>query len=289
MRDLIVIGGGIAGVSSALYAKSRGLDVLVIERDKIGGLIRGASKVTHFASLVVAETGEEFSKRLESQLEDMNIEVAYENVEDLKKSDDLFIIKTDKNSYEAKKIVVASGSTPKELSVDNKGHKFYHYGNGAEDLVKNKTVIVNGGSDGACKEAIYLSKFAKEVHIVQIMDRLMTIDEFKSIIESSDNIIVHTSSELLDIKDEEGIITSVNLTDGEISDSDGIEIFVSIGQSGNSEFLDDNFEITDGFVKTEVISDIDGLYFAGDIRVKPVRQLATAVSDGCIAGIEAAK
>ena len=140
-----------------------------------------------------------------------------------------------------------------------------------------------------CKEAIYLSKFAKEVHIVQIMDRLMTIDEFKSIIEYSDNIIVHTSSELLDIKDEEGIITSVNLTDGEISDSDGIEIFVSIGQSGNSEFLDDNFEITDGFVKTEVISDIDGLYFAGDIRVKPVRQLATAVSDGCIAGIEAAK
>ncbi|MDY6065589.1 MAG: NAD(P)/FAD-dependent oxidoreductase [Finegoldia sp.] len=292
MYDLIVVGAGIAGVSAALYAKSRGLDVLVLEKDKVGGLIRNVSLVSHYASAVGGETGEDFAKRLEDQLKNADIEVKNEEVKALTKGEDSFSIKTDKGDYQAEKVVVASGSSPKELDIERpQGFEFYHWALGREDQVKDKTVIVNGGSDGACKEAIYLAKYAKQVHIVQVADKLLCIDEFKKKIQASDNIEVHCNSELKEVKAENGKITQAVLSDASIEDENGIEVYVLVGQSGNSDFLQGDFKIENGFVQNGdgVETEIEGLFLAGDIRVKDVRQLATAVCDGCLAGIKAAK
>lgn len=207
MEDLIIIGGGPAGVSAALYAKARGLSIKLFEKDKIGGLIRNVSKVSHYTSVIVDEDGESFSKRLENQLNSANIQVIYKEIIKIEKTDEYFTVLTDSEKYMAKKVILATGSTPKELPLNlPKEVNISHWAKGYEEKVSNKTVIVNGGSDGAAKEAIYLSKFAKEVHIVQDQDKLLCIDEFKTQIENSDNIIVHLNDTLKEILVEDGKI-----------------------------------------------------------------------------------
>lgn len=292
MYDLIVVGAGISGVSAALYAKARGLNLLLLEKDRVGGLIRNVSLVSHYASAIGKESGEAFSKRLEDQLDKAGIKINYEEVISIKKEEDFFKIESDKNYYEAKKVIVASGSSPKELDIEKPdGIDFYHWALGTEDKIKGKTLIVNGGSDGAAKEAIYLSKYAKEVHIVQIADELLCIDEFKKKIKERDNIKVHCKSELKSIDLDGEKIIKAHLTNDLIEDKNGMEIYVLIGQRGNSDFLDDTFKKENGFIDNgdKLETEIEGLFLAGDIRVKDVRQLATAVSDGALAGIKAAK
>ena len=181
--------------------------------------------------------------------------------------------------------------SPKELPINlPEDINISHWAKGYEEKVSNKTVIVNGGSDGAAKEAIYLSKFAKEVHIVQDQDKLLCIDEFKSQIENSDNIILHLNDTLKEILVEDGkIIEAILNSKDSILSKNGIEVFAMIGQYPNSNLVKDILPLENGFIKTDVKSQIDGLFIAGDIRVKPIRQVATAVSDGCIAGVLSSK
>ena len=291
MKDLIIIGAGPAGVSAALYAQSRGLDLIIFEKDKVGGLIGKVSKVSHYTSVIVDEDGESFSKRLKDQIDAYKLDLKYEEVTGLKQEKDKFIVKTAKSTYEAKKVIIASGSTPKELDLDTKGYKVSHWAKGSEDKVKGKIIIVNGGSDGAAKEAIYLSKYAKEVHMVQSQDKLLCINEFKKVIESSDKIKVHTSVTLKEVVKEGGAIKEVVLSSNEkIESKDGIEIFAMIGQYPNTNFIDIDLKKNEqGFLDQDIVSEVKNLYIAGDVRVKDVRQVATAVNDGAIAAIKAAK
>lgn len=291
MKDLIIIGAGPAGVSAALYAQSRGLDLIIFEKEKIGGLIGKVSKVSHYTSVIVDEDGESFRKRLEDQINAYKLDLKYEEVTSLKKENDKFIVKTNNKSYEAKKVIIASGSTPKELDFDTKGYKISHWAKGAEDRVRGKIVIVNGGSDGAAKEAIYLSNYAKEVHIVQNQDKLLCINEFKKVIENSKNIKVHTSVTLKSLVKEDNTIKEVILSSNEnIKADEGVEIFAMIGQYPNTDFIDIDLKKNElGFLDQDIVSDVENLYIAGDVRVKDVRQVATAVNDGAIAAIKASK
>lgn len=263
----------------------------IFEKDKIGGLIGNVSKVSHYTSVIVDEDGESFRKRLEDQIKAYRLDLKYEEVLSLKKDGDVFIVKTNKDTYEAKKVIVASGSSPKELDLKIENYKISHWVKGSEERVKDKLVIVNGGSDGAAKEAIYLSKFAKEVHIVQNQDKLLCIHEFKKQIEESNNIVVHTSSSLEAVTCKDGLIRSAKLSNGcEITAKDGLEIFAMIGQHPNTSFIDLDIPKNElGFIDSDVESKIDNLFFAGDLRVKAVRQVATAVNDGSLAGIGASK
>lgn len=288
MYDIIIIGAGPAGVSAALYAKARGKNILLLEKEKIGGLISNVSKVSHYASVTSCETGPEFAKKLEDQLKYSDIQYKIEKAEEINKTQSGFVVKTNKSSYECKKLICACGSSLKELSIANNSYT-KHWPLGNEKQFSNKTVIVNGGSDGACKEALYIAKYAKQVHIVQNQDSLLCIDEFKKQILASKNITVHTSSELKDIVVENATCVKAVLNNQEICDKDGIEIYVQIGQNGNVDMLKNFASIENTFLAEDIKSNTEGLYFAGDIRVKPVKQIATAVCDGCLAAISACK
>ncbi|CAC9927919.1 pyridine nucleotide-disulfide oxidoreductase [Aedoeadaptatus coxii] len=287
MLDIIIIGGGPAGVSAALYAKARGKNILLLEKEAIGGLIGHVSKVSHYATVGKDETGPSFKKKLIDQLNSSEIPYAIEVAKTLKTTNDGFLVVTDKNEYTAKKVICATGVKLKELPIAEDLTK--HWAFGHEDSVKGKTVVVNGGSDGACKEALYIAKFAKEVHIVQMQDKLMCIDEFKRQIEAADTIHVHTACSLKDVEMKDGKCTKVLLDNGDVIEGDGVEIYVQIGQVGNTDLVAPYTTVEDGFVVDDIQSKTDGLYFAGDIRKKVVKQVATAVADGCLAGVLACK
>ncbi|MDO5734393.1 MAG: NAD(P)/FAD-dependent oxidoreductase [Eubacteriales bacterium] len=295
LHDLIVIGAGPAGVSAAVYAKSRGLNVLILEAEAVGGLIGKVSKVSHFASAIVDETGPEFAQRLQAQIDAAGIKLLYERVTAVKKIPEGYLVLSEQNEHRAAKLIIASGAHPKELPLElPEAVEIQHWALGQEAAVKDKLVVVNGGSDGAAKEALYLARFAREIHLVQDQAELMCIAEFKAELLANPKIQIHCGSTLAEIKADGSKITSVRLQGKDsstITDPAGILVFAQIGLAGNSDFLEGFLNLENSFVPTEAGKNElpEGLWLAGDIKVKTVRQVATAVADGCLAGIAAAR
>lgn len=296
MKDLIIIGAGPAGVAAANYARARGMNVAIFEKNKIGGLISLTTKVSHYPGLDENESGESFGKKLFDQLKENGTEIIFEKVIKLELNEDIKIVKTEKGTYKCKSIIIATGSDPKNISLE-KTSGIEIKPNAYEKLeeAKEKEVFVLGGSDGACKEAITLSKYAKKVHIVQIQDDLLTIDEFKKQIVDNNKFEIHLSSELKKVETENGKITKVIIKNNsnnteEIFENNEYLVFAYIGQTPNNELIKDELELENGFIKSEnTKTKIEGVFSCGDINVKEIRQISTAVSEGTIAGIEAFK
>lgn len=298
MYDIIVVGAGPAGVSAALYAKSRGFNILLLEKDDVGGLIKSVSHVTHYVGLDEDESGETFKEKLENQIWDADIELKYEEVIGLELKYELKRVKTRQNSYEARVVILAMGSTPKDLGLENeKEIGVEHSSLGLSDEVEDRIIFVAGGSDGAAKEALYLSELAKKVYLIEEKDELGMIDEFREKIENSDNIEAMTSSKIVSASGSKDKITEVVIYDSNEKEEklfengdDEFLIFAYIGQKPNTELLKNSLELNNGYIKTDgVKTAIAGVFACGDIIDKKIRQIATAVAEGCACAIEAQK
>lgn len=298
MYDIIVVGAGPAGVSAVLYAKSRGFNVLLLEKDEVGGLIKGVSHVTHYVGLDENESGETFREKLEAQIADADIELKYEEVIELDLRYELKKVKTRQNSYNTKAVILAMGSTPKDLGLENeKEIGVEHSALGLDEEIEDRIIFVAGGSDGAAKEALYLSKLAKKVYLVEERDELGMIDEFKEKIEASDNIEAMTSSKIVSASGTRDKITEVCIYDSAEKEEklfengeDEFLIFAYIGQRPNTELIKDSVEMAGLYIKTDgVKTSVPGVFACGDIIDKNIRQIATAVAEGCTCAIEAQK
>ena len=296
--DIIVIGAGPAGVSAAVYARSRGRSVVVLEQAHVGGLVSNVSTVTHYAAIVEGETGASFGARLKAQVEESGADVRIEKVTGVELSGAVKQVKTDKGSYEASAVILANGTTPRMLGIPGeaeltgRGMRM----NAPRDAATyaGRHVYVIGGSDGAAKEAIYLAKTASQVTIVCVEDHLVCIDQFKTVIEAASNMDVIPSAELSCVRGDDHVTSFdiVSVDDGsliETVEDDGAGIFVYAGSTPNTQLFGE-VELEGGYIKVndKMETNLPGVYAAGDIRVKQVRQAATAVSDGAIAGINAA-
>lgn len=296
MYDIIIIGGGPSGISASIYAASRGLNVLVLEKNKIGGMIKNISMVTHYTGINEAETGHSFANRIKKQAEGYGIEIIYEKVVATSLKEKVKTVKTESNAYEAKAVIIASGTSAKKLGLPNE-EKYLQkglYQNAQRDheYYKDKTVVVVGGSDGACKEAIFLSNYAKEVHIVHHSEVLGAIAEFTSIINNKDNIKVHLNSSVNGFSGEDKVST-ISLKNSKTEEleeikADELGVFVHIGANPNVE-VSNELEMEDGYFKTNDMceTNIAGVYAVGDVRNTQVRQVSTAVADGTKAAIKA--
>lgn len=294
MYDMIVIGAGPAGVASAIYGTSRGKKVLVLEKNAIGGLIGKVSTVTHYPGIIERESGQTFAARLKSQLEQTGAEIRFEEVIDTDLSGNPKKIMTDQKTYEAKTIVLANGGSPKMLGIPGEqleGVRLNAVKDGPDYAGKNVYVI--GGADGAVKEALYLSKIADQVTIVCIEPQLACIDEFRKKVIDTDNIHVKPHSSLTCVRGDQRANT-FEFTDNETGaktfvDDPQAGVFVYAGIVPNSSLFK-GIELDEmGFIRTDenMETNISGVYAAGDIRAKKVRQVATAVNDGAISAINA--
>lgn len=292
--DLIIIGAGPAGVSAAIYAKSRGANLLVLERNQVGGLIRNVSKVTHYTGIIKEETGISLASRMEEQLKEYAIIVKNEEVVETNLKDNIKTIITNKETYQAKKVIIACGTNPKRLWVKGEerltGKGVRMNASLHKGLYVNKKVMVVGGADGAVKEALFLSNFVAKVYLVVVEDSLVCIDEFKKKILTKNNIevIYHSSvKEFVGSDKLESVIIKNNKTNDETTiNCDGE--FSYIGSSPASGIFNE-VNMQDGYILTNSMmeTNLEGVYACGDIINKKVRQVATAVAEGAIAAISA--
>lgn len=297
MYDIIIIGAGPAGISAGIYAVSRGQRTLVLEKGQVGGIIGKVSTVTHYTALEAQETGTTFAARMKEQALVAGVEIVYANVTGVALAGETKTVTTDKGTYEARRVILANGSTPRKLGIPGeselagKGMGMNAARDGAAYAGKN--VYVVGGADGAVKEALYLAAFAKHLTIIHFEDQLGCIAEFRQKVAAAGNITLRLGSRLQAVYGQDQVerLDILNVHDGSVEtvEDPGCGIFVYAGLVPNTSLYTE-LTLEDGYIPTneKMETALPGVYAAGDIRVKQVRQVATAVSDGAIAAINAA-
>lgn len=297
MYDIIIIGAGPAGLTAALYARRADKKVLVIEKETFGGQITHSPKIENYPGFTVM-SGNEFADKLIEQVMYQGAEIELDTVTAVKGEAGNFTVECERGSFEAKSVIIATGSHHRQLGLE-KENKFTGEGvsycavcDGA--FYKDKDVAVIGGGNSALQEAILLSKTSKTVTVVQNLPFLTGEIKLREEIENTANIKVILSSVVIKILGEdkfEGIRIKNTETEEE-SDIIVDSIFVAIGQQPENEPFKDVVKLNDyGYIISDEScipeTDKKGIFTAGDCRTKKIRQIATAVSDGATAALEA--
>ncbi len=287
--DTIIIGGGPAGYTAALYASRAGLDTLVIERISAGGQMGLTDVIDNYPGFEEGVDGFTLGMKMQQSAERFGAKTEYTEVLSVDFSDNIKKVNTSDGDFLGKTVIISTGANPRELGLPNEKEligKGVHYCAHCDGrFYKEKTVIVVGGGNSAVSDALYLSRFAKKVYLVHRRDTLRATKIYHEPLMRAENIEFIWDSTISEFIAENKItgakIKNVK-TESEINVTcDGI--FISIGRKPATEFLDRilaldkyGYIIADETTKTN----INGVYAAGDVRTKDLRQVVTAVSDG---------
>lgn len=289
MNDIIIIGAGPAGMTSAIYAKRAGYNPLVLEKNTYGGQIINSSEVANYPGIKKID-GYTFATKIYEQLKELEIEIKHEEVINIKKNAKTINVITNKNEYECKSVIIATGLTKRKLNIENeekligKGISYCATCDGA--FFKENDVAVVGGGNTALEDAIFLSNYCKYVYLINRTENFKAEKSLLDSFKQKNNTGIITSANIKKIVGKEKL-EKIELDNGKILNISGL--FIAIGQVPNCNF--DIIEKENGFIKSneECTTNIPGIFVAGDIRNKSVRQIVTSVSDGAVAAINAVK
>lgn len=293
--DVIVVGGGCAGISAAIYSASRGRKTMLIEQNpSVGGEILQISTITHFAGAFNGESGPDLAARMWEQLQKYDVCVTRATVTSAQLEGPQKVILTSAGECLSKNVIIASGTTQNELNCPNGellSRVSSHCAHRDGSKYAQKDVLVVGGSDGAAKEALYLCKTAKKVTMIVLEPKLSAISQFSDHIANTPNIHVITDSSILDVHGD-GCLKQVEIINNKTKavtklDTPEGGIFVYIGSTPNTGWCH-GLQLENGYIVADenMRSSLPNVYAAGDVRAKTVRQISTAVSDGTIAAID---
>ena len=295
MYDIIIIGGGAAGMTAALYSLRSGKSVLLIERETIGGQISKSPRVENFPSIKEI-SGTEFSDKLFDQIMDLGCEFELDNVLKLEKENNTFKVYGEYNNYQSKAVIIATGLEHRKINVEpedeliGKGVSYCAVCDGA--FYKDEEVCLIGDANTALQYSLLLSNYCNKVYVCTLFDKFFADDILVSRLRKRENVEIYHNLLLKEFKysDElEGVVfeNTQDLTKKEFTVK---ACFIAIGQIPNNDIfsnlveLDKNgYILVDGDLQTKT----EGLFVAGDCRQKKVRQLTTAVSDGAMASVGA--
>ena len=289
IRDLIIIGAGPGGVTSAIYAKRAGLDVLVFEKYVIGGQVVNAFEIENYPGFSKIN-GFDLALLFQNQLKDNDIKVINEEVIKIEPNDNYFKIITNNNEYFSKKVILALGSKHKTLSLSNlekyEGHGISYCATCDGAFYKDKNVAIVGAGNSAISEAIYLAKIAKFVNII-VRSKVKAEQSLVKELLSFKNVNIFEGYEITKL-DGDINLSNITITNKVTKDKKILEIegvFVYIGLIPSTKFLldlgitDENgYIITDNHFETK----IKGLYAIGDCIKKDLRQIVNSTSDGAM-------
>jgi len=297
--DVIIIGGGPAGLTAGLYTSRARLKSLLIEKGFAGGLVTTIDWVENYPGFDEGISGVELSQRMERQAKKFGLETVQGSVKEIYVHDEIKrIVLEEGNVYEAKTVILATGANPGLLKV--KGEEKYR-GRGVSycatcdgAFFRGKKIAVVGGGNSAVQEALFLTKLAEVVYIVHRRDQLRAtkIIQEKAFANPNIKFIWNSLVEKIDGEDTVNSLVLKNVKTGEVSRLEVEGVFIYVGYNPSTGFLkgivkldEDNYILTDEDMSTSV----PGIFAAGDVREKPLKQITTAVGDGATAAVSAEK
>lgn len=295
--DLIVIGGGPAGLTAGLYGARGGLKTLILEKAMPGGQAAMTEFIENYPGYPEGVQGPELMMNFMEQALRFGVEFKTEEVIKVDFSAKEKLIETEQGKYESPAVIIATGSRPRFLEVQGekeftgRGVSYCATCDGA--FFRDKKVLVAGGGDSALEEAMFLTKYAREVVLVHRRDQLRAAKILQERARKFDKLHFLLDSVIEEIRGgtqgvEEVVIRNVNNDSVKTEAADGV--FVFIGNLPNTAFLKDILDLTgDSYVKTKdlLMTSVQGVFAAGDVRDKFLRQVSTAVGDGAEAAMAA--
>lgn len=297
-KDLIVIGGGPAGLTAGIYAGRAKLDTVVIEKLMPGGQIASSELLENYPGFPEGIAGWEIGLEMQKQCEKWGASFVSSEVQALRFEGEYKIVETDKDTWRAKAVVIASGARPRALGIPGerefagRGVSWCATCDGA--LYAGKRVVVIGGGNSAVEEGLFLTKFAAHVLIIQDLPEFTATPLYIEKARQHEKVSMMTNKKVLEIIGANTVnkVRIADNTTGMVEEIATDGVFIFIGMIPNTEWLGGAVPVdADGYIPTdqEMRTPIPGVFAAGDLRVKEVRQVSTAVGDGTVAAVQAQK
>ncbi len=296
--DVIIIGGGPAGLTAGIYTARARLNTLLLEREFIGGQIVNAELVENFPGFAEGIDGYQLTQLMHKQAVKFGLETVTAEVTGLEPFKDRIVLKTNEAEYAARAVIIAGGSKRKMLEVPGEreftGRGVSYCATCDAAFFRDQTVAVNGGGDAAITEALHLSRFASKVIVIHRRDQLRATRILQEIAFSTLNIefLWDTIIKRIDGENQVKQLLLNNVKTGEKSTLEVTGIFVAIGFKPDTDYLKGILDLDDiGHIITNenMETKISGIFAAGDIRHNSARQAITAAGDGATAAIYAEK
>ena len=301
--DIVIIGAGPVGLAAGLYAGRARMSTLIIEKEKDGGQIVQTAEIENYPGGLLEDSGPSLVARFSAQAEKFGCEKVLDTVQEVELDGPVKKIVCNKETYEAKAVIIASGASPShigcpgEAEFTGKGVSYCATCDAA--FFEDFEVYVVGGGDAAVEEAMYLTKFARKVTIIHRRDELRAAKSIQEKAFKNEKLAFMWNSVIKEIRGE-GLVNSMiveNTKTGEqteivADEEDGIfGIFVFIGFKPATAVFEGKVNMEKGYIVTdqEMRTNVPGVYAAGDCRVKDLRQVITAASDGAITAWQAAR
>lgn len=296
MLDTIIVGGGMAGMTAALYCLRSNKKVLVIEKETIGGQISMSPKVENYPTIQQI-SGTELADLTFEQISNLGVQFEIENVEKIEKENNIFIVTTNYNTYKAKSVILATGASPRKLGLKGEenfiGHGIYYCAICDGPFFAGKDVTVIGDANSAMQYALMLAGYCKTVTMITLFDKFFGEQNLIDTIRKTKNITVIHNSKSVELYGDENLKSiTFEKPDGSTFIHETNAVFVAIGQKPDNAFVKNLVDIDKfGYIIADekCMTKTAGLFVAGDCRTKEIRQVATAVGDGAISATNVCK
>ena len=298
MERLIIIGSGSAGLTAGIYAGRAQLEPLLITGSAPGGQMALTSEIENYPGFPQGLSGQELTQLMQQQAERFGTKVQMDEVTAVELSTQPFKVVTYGGEVEAKALIIATGSSPRKLGVPGEakfsGRGVSYCATCDGFFYRDRRVVVVGGGDSAIEEAIFLTRFATQVYVVHRRDRLRAEKVFQERAFRNEKIAFIWNSVVGEILGD-GKVTGVRLQNVKTEEESTLEtdgVFIYVGAIPNTAFLEGQLELDDrGYVVTDRLchTNVPGVFAAGDVQERVLKQVATAVGSGAMAAMEAEK
>ena len=291
MYDVIIVGCGPAGMTSAIYAARSNKKVLILEKESIGGQMASSPLIENYPGFT-SISGSELANNMFEQVDSLNVEFELEEVKKIIDGDIKKVV-TDDNTYEAKSVIIATGSKYRLLGLENEENLIgngIHFCTACDGFFfKDKVVAIIGGGNSAIINALTMSDICTKVYVIQNLPTLTCEGALENNLKEKNNVEVITNSTVKKIIGEDKLESIIITTDGIDSEITLDGMFISIGLTPQSEFVKNILKTNKyGYIESNNCkTDLPGIFVAGDCRDKAFRQVTISTSDGTVAATEA--